>query len=394
MRSTTVIVGHGSRDAEAQLAFENWMELYQKRHPERRLRHAFLELSEPFLGEVLKEEAERNEELIVAPLSLLPAAHVKNDVPLAITALQAEFPQVRIVATQPLGVHDALLRFWSEKWEALEVPREERKEWTLLLVGRGASDVDANSTFYKMGRLLAEAMGVAQFVPAFIGITWPTVDEALQLLLRQRPKGVVMIPYFLFTGVLVQRLESKLREFQERSPWIKIHSFAPFGPDPVLCEVMEDRIEEARGKKQMPLPCVTCNYRVPLGVLQERVGGLKSLLWSLRHQLTHQQSMPHQHAHAPLEKHVLVCTNADCAAKGSVPLALALQGALRKANKHKVIKVTRTSCLGRCGEGPTVAVYPDGVWYRQMNTESAEKLVQEHLLHDRLLADHVDHVLS
>jgi (2Fe-2S) ferredoxin/sirohydrochlorin ferrochelatase len=286
------------------------------------------------------------------------------------------------------------VRHWVQVWEKLAVPLEDRKEWALLFVGRGASDVDANSSFYKMGRLLSEAMGVGQFIPAFIGITWPSVDEALQLLLRQRPKGVIMVPYFLFTGVLVQRLATKIKEFQERSPWIKIHGLQPFGPDPVLCEVMEDRIEEARGSKQLALPCVTCSYRVPLGVLQERVGGLKSLLWSLRHQLTHQQSMPHQHAHAPLEKHVLVCTNTDCAAKGAVPLALALQSTLRKAGKHKTIKVTRTSCLGRCGEGPTVAVYPDGVWYRQMNKESAERLVDEHLLNDRLLGDHVDHVLA
>ncbi len=394
MRSTTVIVGHGSRDADAQLAFESWMQLYAERYPERRLRYAFLELAKPFLGEVLREEASRNEEVIVAPLSLLPAAHVKNDVPLAIAAVQAEFPSVRFVATQAMGVHEALVNVWVEQWVAMAISEAERKDWTLLFVGRGASDVDANSTFYKVGRLLSEAMGVGQFVPAFIGITWPSVDEALQLLLRQRPKGVIMVPYFLFTGVLVQRLFAKVRAFAEQAPWVRIESFEPYGPVPALCTVMEDRIEEARGNQSLALPCVSCSYRVPLGVLQERVGGLKSLLWSLRHQLTHQQSIPHQHAHAPLEKHVLVCTNTDCAAKGAVPVALALQGALRKAGKGKTIKVTRTSCLGRCGEGPTVAVYPDGVWYREMTPDSASALVQEHLLNDRLLKEHVDHVLS
>ena len=34
--------------------------------------------------------------------------------------------------------------------------------------------------------------------------------------------------------------------------------------------------------------------------------------------LTHSQAMPHVHAHRPLQKHVLVCGNVDCATRGSV----------------------------------------------------------------------------
>ena len=42
--------------------------------------------------------------------------------------------------------------------------------------------------------------------------------------------------------------------------------------------------------------------------------------------------------------------------------------------------------MGRCGEGPTVAVYPDGIWYRGVHAGDAEELVREHLLGDRLVA--------
>ena len=43
--------------------------------------------------------------------------------------------------------------------------------------------------------------------------------------------------------------------------------------------------------------------------------------------------------------------------------------------------------MGRCGEGPTVAVYPDGIWYRDMNEASATRLVDEHLIQDKLVAE-------
>lgn len=393
IRSVRVIVGHGSRDPESNAAFDRWLELHRQLYPEHRVRAAYLELVPPFLGEVLREEAERSDEIVVAPLCLLPAAHVKNDIPLAIAALQQEFPRVKVTAAQPLGIHDSLVRFWAEQPSLSKIPEAERDDWILLCVGRGSSDVDANSSFYKIARLIAEAIGISNMIPAFVGITWPRVEEALNMIARQRPKGVLMLPYFLFQGTLVHKLNATLAAFQTRYPWISLIALEPFGPHPVLSEVIAARMAEATGAQATPLPCVSCSYRVPLGRLQAQVGGLRSLLWSVRHQFTHQQAMPHQHAHTPLQKHVLVCTNHDCAQRGSVEIALNLQKALRKAGRHRDIKVTRTSCLGRCGEGPTLAVYPDGVWYREMDVAGASELVEQHLLNDRLLASKVDSLL-
>ena len=74
-----------------------------------------------------------------------------------------------------------------------------------------------------------------------------------------------------------------------------------------------------------PLPCDSCQYRTPVSGVASQVGGLRALLWSVRHGFTHTQAMPHVHAHKPLAKHVLVCTNADCAARGSVPLVTSLR---------------------------------------------------------------------
>jgi (2Fe-2S) ferredoxin len=126
----------------------------------------------------------------------------------------------------------------------------------------------------------------------------------------------------------------------------------------------------------------------------EQVGGLRALLWSLRHSFTHTQAIPHVHAHRPIRKHVLVCVNRDCAERGSVALVTALRARVKEAGREADIRVTKTACMGRCGEGPTVAVYPDGVWYRAVQPADAAALVDEHLLHDRLVARLVDNILQ
>jgi (2Fe-2S) ferredoxin len=117
------------------------------------------------------------------------------------------------------------------------------------------------------------------------------------------------------------------------------------------------------------------------------------MLYSVRHTLLHSQAAMPLHTHRPLKKHVLVCVNADCADRGSYTVLETFRSKLKAVGRSRDIKVTRTSCMGRCGEGPTVAIYPDGVWYRGVRAEDAFEIVDEHLLHDRLVGRLVGDIL-
>ena len=57
----------------------------------------------------------------------------------------------------------------------------------VVLVGRGASDPDANGDFFKVSRLLGEGRGMAWVAPAFIGITRPLFEEAVEVVAGTRP---------------------------------------------------------------------------------------------------------------------------------------------------------------------------------------------------------------
>jgi len=355
--------------------------------------HAYVELAAPALADGLAALARAVDQVVVVPLFLFAAGHVKNDLPLALATARLRFPSVSFVATPALGVHAALVGLAAERAHAALGDRAPADRTALVVVGRGASDPDANGDFCKVVRLVGEGQPFAWVVPAFVGISRPLFEEVVDLLVRARPAAIVVVPYFLFAGRLVDKLAAQVDAFRARYPWIAALLAPALGADDRLLALIDDRVDQGAGGGTA-LPCDTCQYRAPISGVAGKVGGLKALLWSVRHLETHAQAMPHAHAHARLAKHVLVCANADCAERGSLGLLSSLRRLVKRAGRERDIRVTRAGCMGRCGEGPTVAVYPDGIWYRQVGEDDADELVREHLLADRLVARLVDNIMQ
>jgi sirohydrochlorin cobaltochelatase len=396
-KPTILIIGHGSRDSEANVEFEAVVAAFRQRQSEFDVAHGYIELAKPSLAEALDERGAKGGQVVVLPLLLLAAGHVKNDIPLALAEARRNHPATDFIAAKALGVHPALVSLLRERADqALAADPPGDRKTAILVVGRGASDPDANADFCKLVRLFAEGTSYTSLVqPCFIGITKPRVEETLETMARVRPGRLLVVPYFLFAGRLLTRLREQLAAFSKLYPWIQTTLAAHLGCDPRLLTVMDQRVQEALedgGHGQ--LPCDTCQFRVPLPGFEGQVGGLKALLWAMRHSYTHTQAVPHVHAHRPIHKHVLVCVNRDCAERGSLTLIANLRRLVKEAGRELDIKVTQTLCMGRCGEGPTVAVYPDGIWYRAVQPEDAVELVGEHLLQDRLVARLVDNIMQ
>ena len=97
-------------------------------------------------------------------------------------------------------------------------------------------------------------------------------------------------------------------------------------------------------------------------------------------------------------RHVLVCTGEFCSESrsgrviyGKLASLLQREGLLFGPTR---VKRSEAPCLGVCGGGPIVAVYPEGVWYAYVGPELLERIVVEHLKDGRVVEDKVFHRLA
>jgi len=318
-------------------------------------------------------------------------------VPLAVEQARGTHAELTIENGAHLGIHPAILDLLDDRAAAVEadlgVDRAE-DDVAVVLCARGSSDPDANGDVHKLARLLYEGRGFARVDAAFIGITDPLLDERLHTVAKDRPDAVVVLPYMLGDGILTGRIRDGAADFDEEYPYVDAGAGDPLGTDPRLLDVLGDRWQEAR-TDSVDMSCDTCKYKVELDGYEEDVGGARNIARALTHQETHADRSDvddDPHVHDAPDKHVAVCTNQTCAADGAPAVLERLRQSVRDS-EHCDARITRSSCLGRCGEGPMVAVYPDGVWYGGVEGDDAERIVSSHLDRDRIVSDMVDQTL-
>lgn len=87
------------------------------------------------------------------------------------------------------------------------------------------------------------------------------------------------------------------------------------------------------------------------------------------------------------EAHVFACTNkrqaghprGSCADKGSEELRDYMKSRAKDLGLKKV-RVNSAGCLDRCELGPTVVIYPEGIWYAVTSKADIDEVLQTHLV--------------
>lgn len=84
-----------------------------------------------------------------------------------------------------------------------------------------------------------------------------------------------------------------------------------------------------------------------------------------------------------VRKHVLVCVHKDCAKRGGKEALRELKGALKKLDLRDSVLINRVECFDQCEHAPVVVVYPDGVWYGEVDEEGAREIARRQVAEGR-----------
>jgi sirohydrochlorin cobaltochelatase len=204
-KTGVMICGHGSRSQSAVEEFaglarqlpaflpDNWMCDY-----------GYLEFANPVIRDGLDRLREAGcERILAVPGMLFAAMHAKNDIPTVLNTYAATHG-IDVHYGRELGVDPKMIAAAAARIdEALASADAEtgpvaRHDTCLVVIGRGASDPDANGNVSKVARMLWEGMGFGWCEVGYSGVTFPLVEPALTHVAKLGYKRVVVFPYFLF----------------------------------------------------------------------------------------------------------------------------------------------------------------------------------------------------
>ena len=275
MNTGIMVCGHGSRDAGAVAEFEKLAVAIRDRADGTPVEYGFLEFATPIIRDGLGNLVGQGvNDILAVPGMLFAAGHAKNDIPSVLNTWSAGQDGIDIRYGRELAIDLKMLKAAGDRIdEALDAAGRDVPvdETLLVVVGRGASDPDANSNIAKVMRMLWEGFGFGWGETAYSGVTFPLVEPGLEHAAKLGYRRIVVFPYFLFTGVLVRRIYDYTDAVAARYPDIEFVKAPYLNDHPMVIETFMDRIEEIRtGENNMN--CQLCKYREQVLGFEAEVG--------------------------------------------------------------------------------------------------------------------------
>ncbi len=273
-RLGVLICGHGSRNRLAVEEFAQMVDALRPRLAPMPVEHGYLEFARPILRDGLEALREKGVTKVLAiPAMLFAAGHAKNDIPSVLNTYTAE-TGLPIDYGRELGVDRLMVSAAGARvQECLDAAKHDvpLAETLLVVVGRGSSDPDANSNVAKVTRLLVEGFGFGWGETVYSGVTFPLVEPGLLHAVKLGFRRMVVVPYFLFSGVLVSRIRQHTELVAADHPEVEFLSAGYLGDHTLVVDTFKERVEEVlRGDTAMN--CSLCKYRAQVLGFEQEVG--------------------------------------------------------------------------------------------------------------------------
>lgn len=200
-----VALAHGSRDPRSAQTITALVDEVRAARPDLRVEAAFLELAKPSFATVVDRLAKAgHDEIVVVPLLLTEAYHAKVDVPRAVAEASARHENLRIRATQVLGLEPVFLEVLDSRLRAALREARVRELDALVLAAAGSSDHLANQAVTRLARLWGSTHRLPT-VAAYASAAPPAAGEAVRQFRAEGRRHIAVGSLFLAPGLLPDR---------------------------------------------------------------------------------------------------------------------------------------------------------------------------------------------
>ena len=277
-RTGVMICGHGSRSRSA---VDEFATLARKLPPllpaDWIVDYGYLEFANPVLRDGLDRLRDAGcDRILAVPGMLFAAMHAKNDIPTVLSTYAAA-NGLDVRYGRELGVDPKMIAAAADRIRAALAGAGDGvglHDTCLVVIGRGASDPDANGNVAKVARMLHEGLGTGWLEVGYSGVTFPLVEPCLEHVARLGYRRVVVFPYFLFSGILIDRIYGFTDRVAAAYPDIEFVRAGYLGDHPQVLATFAERAVELVG--EVPPPnCAMCKYRTQVLGFEAEVGAVQ-----------------------------------------------------------------------------------------------------------------------
>jgi sirohydrochlorin ferrochelatase len=230
---TLVLAAHGSVDPRSSAVAHALVGRIRRLRPGVRVRAAFLEKSDPYVGDVLADIAHTRGSATVVPMLLASAHHARVDLPSVIEQSGAAVRQANVLGEDP-----ALITLLGQRLAEAGASADQQ-ELGVIVVAVGSSNERANAHTATVAPALAARTKWAGVEVAFATGPHPTVAEAAARLRLRGARRLVIAPWFLAQGRITDRVAQSADE-------LGIPMAQPLGAHNLVAAILLDRFDEAR----------------------------------------------------------------------------------------------------------------------------------------------------
>lgn len=231
-----LMVGHGSRQPEGNEALIELCRSMELRLGITPVQPCYLELARPSIDEGLASLYRRGvERVIVLPLQLTAGRHVRYDIPCEVGRSLAKLSNMFVSFADHLGAHPAISDIADSRLQEAMNGRAGNTTTEYLLVARGSRDPLVRGGILRWAENRRMTLG-GPFKPCFLAMNQPIFEDGLKDALAKNPERIVVQPYLLYAGRLLQRIQTTVSNMALKNPRIDWVVAGPLGPDDRLLD--------------------------------------------------------------------------------------------------------------------------------------------------------------